>query len=49
MGAVISILVNDVAHTNGQAATWNEGENTVAITVTYGTTVKTYTVVVTKS
>lgn len=46
---MISIKVNDVAHTNGTAATWNLGDNTVAITVTYGTTSKTYTVMVTKT
>lgn len=37
-----------MAHTNGQAATWDVGENTVEITVKYGTTTKVYTVTVTK-
>lgn len=48
--ATISIKVNDVDLANGASATWNAGSNTVAITVTYGTTgTKTYTVTVTKS
>jgi hypothetical protein len=48
-GAVIAIKVNDTAHENGAAATWGPGENTVKIAVTYGTTTKTYTVIVTKA
>ena len=48
-GAVIEIKVNDQAHTNGEAATWTDGANTVAVKVTYGTTTNTYTVVVTKT
>lgn len=48
-GAVIAIKVNDVAHTNDTAATWNLGANVVEIKVTYGTTEKTYTVTVTKT
>jgi HK97 family phage major capsid protein len=47
--ATIEILVNDSEHTNGAAATWNEGANTVDITVTSGTETETYSVVVTKS
>jgi len=47
--ASIAILVNDVAHTNGTAATWSEGANTVEITVTIGGESETYTVTVTKS
>lgn len=47
--SIISIKVNDVAHTNGTAATWQEGENTVEVTVTSGTETETYTVTVTKS
>lgn len=47
--AAITIEVNDVAHTNGTAATWGAGENTVEITVTSGTETETYTVTVTKS
>lgn len=35
--------------TNGSSATWSAGANTVTVTVTNGTTVKTYTVTVTKS
>lgn len=47
--ATVAIKVNGVNHTNGTAATWNLGENTVEITVTYGTTTKVYTVIVTKT
>jgi len=47
--ATVEILVNDSAHTNGAAATWDEGENTVDITITNGTGTETYNVVVTKS
>jgi hypothetical protein len=47
--ATIEIKVNDVAHTNGTAATWETGENTVEITVTSGSETETYTVTVTKS
>ncbi|NTV91189.1 MAG: cadherin-like beta sandwich domain-containing protein, partial [Clostridiales bacterium] len=45
----IAILVNDEAHTNGAAATWDAGANTVEITVTVGSETETYTVDVTKS
>ena len=48
-GATVSIKVNGEAHTSGMAATWESGENTVEITVTYGTTTKIYTVTVTKT
>lgn len=48
-GAVVSIKNGNTDVANGEAATWASGSNTVTITVTYGTTVKTYTVVVTKS
>jgi hypothetical protein len=47
--AEIEILVNDADHTNGTAATWDAGENTVEITVTSGIESETYTVTVTKS
>jgi len=47
--ATIAIKVNDADHTNGTAATWDAGENTVEITVTSGTESETYTVTVTKS
>jgi hypothetical protein len=47
--ATIAIEVNGVAHTNGTAATWENGANTVEITVTNGTETETYTVTVTKS
>jgi HK97 family phage major capsid protein len=47
--AVIAIKVNNAAHTNGTAATWEVGENTVEITVTSGTETETYSVIVTKS
>lgn len=48
-GAVIAITVNGDPHANGTAATWDLGDNTVEITVTYGTTQQTYTVIVTKT
>ena len=47
--ATIAIKVNDAVHTNGTAATWEAGENTVEITVTAGTETETYSVTVTKS
>lgn len=47
--ATIAIKVNDAAHTNGTAATWEAGANTVEVTVTNGTETETYTVTVTKS
>ena len=47
--ATIVIKVNGNSITNGSAATWDEGENTVEVTVTNGTTVRTYTVTVTKT
>lgn len=47
--AEIEILVNEAPHTNGTSATWEDGENTVEITVTSGTESETYTVTVTKS
>lgn len=47
--ATIAITVGLTTITNGQAATWSEGENTVTIVVTNGSQTKTYTVTVTKS
>ena len=46
--AVISITVNGVAHTNGNSATWQVGDNIVLATVTDKHTSQTYKVVVTK-
>ena len=48
-GVTAEIEVNDAAHTSGEAATWEAGENTVEITCT-GTDMETqvYTVTVTK-
>ncbi len=46
--ATVEITVNGSAHTSGQAAAWNDGENTVTITVTKGSASRTYTVTVTK-
>lgn len=46
--AGVSITVNGDSLTNGSSATWEEGENTVVITVTNGGSSKTYTVTVTK-
>jgi len=48
-GAAIAIEVNDTPIANGGDATWDEGENTVEITVTYKTFTTVYTVTVTKS
>lgn len=47
-GATVAITVNGTAIQSGSSATWVTGENTVAVTVTNGTTTKTYTVTVTK-
>jgi hypothetical protein len=49
VGATVEIKVNGVAHTNKTAATWLTGKNTVTIKVSFGTTTKTYTVIVTKT
>ncbi len=46
---MIAITVNGDPHANGTAATWDLDDNTVEITVTYGTTQQTYTVIVTKT
>ena len=50
-GATVEITVNGTEISNGSAATWAAGSNTVSIKVTAadGTTKKTYTVTVTKS
>lgn len=48
-GAAVEIKVNDAAVENGGSGTWNEGVNTVKITVRYGTTTQVYTVTVTKT
>lgn len=47
--ATIEIKNGTTTITNGNAATWAAGPNTVTIKVTKGTAVKTYTVTVTKS
>ena len=47
--ATVAITVEGAAHVNGADATWEEGVNTVLITVTNGSATKTYTVTVTKS
>lgn len=48
-GAEIIINVNNTPIANGGDATWDEGENTVEITVTYKTFETVYTITVTKS
>lgn len=48
-GATVAIAVNDTAVENGASATWQDGENTVSVTVTNGSATRTYTVTVTKS
>lgn len=47
--AEVSILNGETLVTNGSAATWVDGANTVTITVKNGTAQKVYTVTVTKS
>ena len=48
-GATIAITLGATPVTNGQAATWQSGENTLTVTVTSGILSKIYTVTVTKS
>lgn len=48
-GATVDIKVNNESHTSGQSATWESGTNTVVVTVTNEGSVKTYTVIVTKT
>ena len=47
--ATVTILNGEMPVTNGTAATWQEGLNTVTVTVKNGTAQKVYTVAVTKS
>lgn len=47
--ATVAITVNGSAVTSGGSASWTVGSNDVVITVTNGTTVKAYTVAVTRS
>ena len=47
--ATVAIKNGATTVANGSSATWEAGENTVTITVTFGGQTKTYTVVVTKS
>ena len=47
--AQVSIMNGETAVTNGEAATWEAGENTVKVTVTNGLVTKVYTILVTKS
>ena len=47
--AEITILNGDVAVANGSAATWEEGANTVKVTVSNGAAQQVYTVTVTKN
>jgi hypothetical protein len=44
--AEILITVNDVAVENGEAVTWDEGDNIIRISVTYGAVELTYLIVV---
>lgn len=48
-GAKIEIKNGATEVTNGGSATWATGANVLTIKVTYGTTVRTYKVTVTKS
>lgn len=45
----VTITVNDAEISNGTAATWTAGENTVVVKIVNGDAEKTYTVTVTKS
>jgi phi13 family phage major tail protein len=47
--AEVAITFNGTAHTSGQAATWETGDNIVRIVVTNGNATKAYTVTVTKT
>ena len=47
--AEITIMNGETPVTNGTAATWSDGPNTVTITVKNGTAQKVYTVTVTKA
>jgi hypothetical protein len=46
--AVVNIINGSTAIENGKAAVWADGKNIVTITVTNGSAVTTYTVVITK-
>lgn len=46
--ATVTITVNGSTIENGSAATWNDGENTVAISVVNGAKTQTYNITVTK-
>lgn len=48
VAAGVAVTVNGDSLTNGSSVTWDEGENTVVVTVTNGGSSKTYTVAVTK-
>lgn len=48
LAATVAITVNGTSVASGSAATWEDGENAVVITVTNGSASKTYTVTVTK-
>ena len=47
--AEIEIMNGETTVANGQSATWQDGANTVIITVTNGDAEETYTVTVTKT
>ena len=47
--ATVAIKVNGATHTSGQSATWQDGKNTVEVTVTNGGLSSVYNVKVTKS
>lgn len=46
-GAAVEISHGEKTVANGTAVTWEEGENTLTITVHYGNSTRVYTVVVT--
>lgn len=47
--ATVTIMNGETPVTNGQAATWTDGQNTVTVNVKNGTAEETYTVTVTKT
>lgn len=48
-GATVTIMNGETPVQNGGTATWSDGENTLTVTVEYGTTKRVYTVTVNKS
>lgn len=47
-GATVTIMNGETPVQNGGTATWSDGENTLTVTVKYGTTKRVYAVTVNK-